>query len=73
VINFKTDSSTSEYTVGKSKINSINMKFVFNQYQCDFNYDIFSKLEPSISGEQVRAGEEFIGRLLSLDVAVPKQ
>ncbi|KAF2877316.1 hypothetical protein BDV95DRAFT_558920 [Massariosphaeria phaeospora] len=71
VINFKTDASLTKYTVLKSSYEDIKLDFTYNQYQCDFNNEIFSQLRGKFNNTLVTKGGDFMEKANTIDIDVP--
>ncbi|KAK8070785.1 hypothetical protein PG997_010988 [Apiospora hydei] len=58
VIQLQVSLQAREYTVAKSKYESVSFYLQYNQYQADFNAEIFANIRPQIDQKQIETGIE---------------
>ena len=55
----------------KNSVEFVKLNFTYNQYQCDFNDEIFSQIRGNISGVLVAGGNAFIDTAAKLEIPIP--
>ncbi|CAI7590036.1 unnamed protein product [Penicillium glandicola] len=60
VISFRTDATLNTYNLNKSSYRSATFKFVFHQYQCDFNDKLYGQIKSHLDQRVQKTGREIL-------------
>lgn len=70
VIQFQVDQQARHYSSNKASYDSVSFDLNFNQYQADFNNEIYAKIRTSMDEKLVKQGMDLVAKNMT-EVNIP--